>query len=141
LNVKSVEREEITSVSDAEQRGWKSIARQYQEKIVRVCLDPLIDRQLALEGEAREIVRAVQEGRKKAGFEVSDRIILGFIGKEAVFDGDMVEGIPGFGETIARETLATEIRNGDVADPEYRGIADIDGERFVFTLTRNGVRN
>jgi len=106
-----------------------------------VDIDTDITPELRLEGEAREIVRAVQEGRKKAGFEVSDRIILGFVGKEAVFDGDLVEGISGFGETIARETLATEIRKGDVADPEYRGIADIDGERFVFTLTRTGVRN
>ncbi len=41
--------------------------------------------QLALEGEAREIIRAIQEGRKKAGFEVSDRIMLGIVGKEIVF--------------------------------------------------------
>jgi len=102
-----------------------------------VVLDTEITPRLELEGEAREIVRAVQEGRKKAGFEVSDRIMLGIVGKETVFDGNPDEGLSGFGEMIAHETLATEVVKGDIADADYREIVKIGGEMFSFALRRN----
>lgn len=92
---------------------------------------------LRLEGEAREIIRAIQEGRKKAGFEVSDRITLGIAGKEGVFDGDAGAGLSGFGDLISHETLATEIVRGDIADADYRESVDIEGEPFTFSLRRN----
>jgi isoleucyl-tRNA synthetase len=99
--------------------------------------DTEITPQLKLEGEAREIIRAIQEGRKKAGFEVSDRITLGIVGKEKVFDGDAAEGLSGFGDEIARETLATEVVRGDIADADYRDTTDIEGEPFTFSLKKN----
>ncbi len=102
-----------------------------------VGIDTTITPQLALEGEAREIIRAIQEGRKKAGFEVSDRIVLGIAGKEKVFDGDTTEGLSGFGEEIRHEILATEIVRGDLADADYRDTTDIGGEPFAFSLRRN----
>ncbi|MEI6650019.1 MAG: isoleucine--tRNA ligase [Candidatus Moraniibacteriota bacterium] len=100
-----------------------------------ILLDLDITNQLALEGEAREIIRAIQEGRKKAGFEVNDRITIGIIGKETVFDGDAE--VSGFGEEIAHETLATEVVRGDIEDADYREIAKIEGEIFSFALKRN----
>ncbi|HWQ60396.1 MAG TPA: isoleucine--tRNA ligase [Candidatus Fimivivens sp.] len=106
-------------------------------KDVDIEIDFEITPQLALEGEAREIIRAIQEGRKKAGFEVSDRITLGIVGKEKVFDGDKEQGLSGFGEEIARETLATEIVRGDIADADYRDTTDIEGGPFTFSLKRN----
>ncbi|NTW30710.1 MAG: isoleucine--tRNA ligase [Candidatus Moranbacteria bacterium] len=106
-------------------------------KDVDIEIDFEITSQLALEGEAREIIRAIQEGRKKAGFEVSDRITLGIVGKEKVFDGDAAEGLSGFGDEIARETLATEIVRGDIADADYRDTTDIEGEPFAFSLKKN----
>lgn len=102
-----------------------------------VVLDVAITPELQLEGEAREIIRAVQEGRKAAGFEVSDRIVLGIVGKERVFDGDTGNGLAGFAGEIAHETLATEIVRGDIADAEYREIVKIDGEMFSFALRKN----
>ena len=99
-----------------------------------IVLDTKISPELALEGEAREIIRAIQEGRKKAGFEVNDRITLGIVGKEKVFDGDIKEGLSGFGDEIAHETLATEIIRGDIADADYRDTTDIEGEPFTFLL-------
>jgi isoleucyl-tRNA synthetase len=137
LNIKLVEREESLSDFEAQHRGWKSIARLKNEKIVRVCLDYFITPQLKLEGEAREIIRAIQEGRKKAGFEVSDRITLGTVGKEKVFDGDAAEGLSGFGDEIVHETLATEVVRGDIADADYRDTTDIEGEPFSFSLKKN----
>ncbi|MEI7749716.1 MAG: class I tRNA ligase family protein [Candidatus Moraniibacteriota bacterium] len=105
--------------------------------IDEVILNTEITPQLKLEGEAREIIRAIQEGRKKAGFEVSDRITLGIVGKEKVFDGDVAEGLSGFGDEIARETLATKVVRGDIADADYREIAKIEGEPFAFSLKKN----
>ena len=41
-----------------------------------VGLDTSLNEELELEGIARELVRAVQDARKQAGLEVSDRIVL-----------------------------------------------------------------
>jgi isoleucyl-tRNA synthetase len=49
-----------------------------------VGLDTTLDADLRREGLAREIVRAVQDARKEAGLEVSDRIVLGVEGDDAV---------------------------------------------------------
>lgn len=137
LNVKSVERSDPLTDIEAEKQGWKCIAWIKGDKADMVCLDLVIDESLKLEGEAREIVRAIQEGRKAAGFEVSDRITLGIVGKETVFDGNPDEELAGFGGMIVRETLATEVVKGDIADADYREIVKIGGEMFSFALKRN----
>jgi isoleucyl-tRNA synthetase len=49
-----------------------------------VGLDTRLDEELELEGLARELVRAIQEARKQAGLEVSDRIVLFVDGDERV---------------------------------------------------------
>jgi isoleucyl-tRNA synthetase len=91
-------------------------------------LDLTITSELKLEGEAREIIRAIQEGRKKAGFNVEDRIVLGYTGKETVFEK--------FQDMITKEVLATEIQKGDLADAEYQEAVELDGESFHFSLKR-----
>ncbi|NIQ27868.1 MAG: hypothetical protein GTN88_15750, partial [Gammaproteobacteria bacterium] len=47
-------------------------------------LDTTLTDELVREGLAREIVRSVQDARKQAGLEVSDRITLGVSGSAAV---------------------------------------------------------
>jgi isoleucyl-tRNA synthetase len=47
-------------------------------------LDTTLDDALRREGVARELVRAVQDARKQAGLEVSDRIELHIEGDDAV---------------------------------------------------------
>jgi isoleucyl-tRNA synthetase len=47
-------------------------------------LDTTLNDELIAEGLAREVVRSVQDARKQAGLEVSDRITLGVSGSEAV---------------------------------------------------------
>jgi isoleucyl-tRNA synthetase len=49
-----------------------------------VGLDTALDDGLRREGLARELIRAVQDARKQAGLEVSDRIVLMIDGSEAV---------------------------------------------------------
>ncbi len=84
--------------------------------------------ELKLEGEMREVVRAIQEGRKKAGFNVEDRIVLGYSGKEDVFAVHQDE--------IAREVLATEVNKGELSGAEYTNTVDIDGSVYTFWLKR-----
>jgi isoleucyl-tRNA synthetase len=93
-----------------------------------IVLDTEITEELKLEGEAREIIRAIQEGRKKAGFNVEDRIILGYQGKEKVLEK--------FENEIAKEVLATSVQNGDFADTEYAETVEIEGGQFSFLLKR-----
>ncbi len=93
-----------------------------------IVLDIKITSELKLEGEAREIIRAIQEGRKKAGFNVEDRISLSSVGKEKVFEK--------FGDMIAKEVLATKVESGVPSDAEYSETVSLDGEDFSFSLKR-----
>lgn len=94
----------------------------------KVVVNPEITPELKLEGEMREVVRAIQEGRKKAKFNVEDRIVLGYIGKEEVFAK--------FENEIAKEVLATKVEKGALADAEYSETVTLDGEEFSFSLKR-----
>jgi isoleucyl-tRNA synthetase len=93
-------------------------------------IDTKITPELKLEGEAREIIRAIQEGRKKAGFNVEDRIILGYTSMERVFENVELKTL------IEKEILATESKNIVLPDAEYSGTAKIEDEDFSFSLTR-----
>ena len=74
-----------------------------------VALDTRIDRDLLLEGLAREVVRAVQDARKQAGLDVSDRIVLRMRAQ-----GDNEEALTVWRDYILAETLAR------VAGPDFR---------------------
>ncbi len=92
-------------------------------------LDLTITPELKLEGEMREVVRAIQEGRKKAKFNVEDRIILGYVGKDEVFKE--------FSDVIAKEVLCLETPvEGMIADAEYSETVALDGTEFSFSLRR-----
>jgi len=69
-----------------------------------VVLDTVITPELEAEGLARDVVRAVQQARKDAGLDVSDRIRLDIEG-----DGIAVLAIREHQDLIARETLAVEM--------------------------------
>jgi isoleucyl-tRNA synthetase len=83
-----------------------------------VALDTRISRDLLLEGLAREVVRAVQEARKQAGLEVSDRIQL-----RVDAQGDTAEAIKRFADYIKGETLAVEL-NETAFSPAFESQGD-----------------
>ncbi len=77
---------------------------------VTVALYTKIDQGLLEEGYAREVVRAVQDLRREAGYEVSDHIILDVIAPKA-----LAAAITAHADYISRETLADElIQKGDL---------------------------
>jgi isoleucyl-tRNA synthetase len=69
-----------------------------------VALDLDVDDALRREGWARDVVRAVQNARKAAGLEVSDRIALDLGGDQALLAATREHA-----SFIAAETLATEV--------------------------------
>jgi isoleucyl-tRNA synthetase len=94
-------------------------------------LDLAITLELKLEGEMREIIRALQEGRKQAGFNVEDRITVAYQGMERVFD------VTEHQAEVAKEVLAEGgIRQGEMSDAEYTESTLIEGETFIFWLKR-----
>ncbi len=69
-----------------------------------VVLDTATTPELEREGLARDLVRAVQQARKDAGLEVSDRIVL-----EVGGDPDVLDALGAHRGLVAGETLATEV--------------------------------
>jgi isoleucyl-tRNA synthetase len=94
-----------------------------------VALDLELDDELRAEGLAREVIRAVQDARKAAGLEVSDRIELAL---EA--DGALASAIEAHRDRIAGETLATSLVSGSVDDAEHEAGADVLGQNLVVRL-------
>ncbi|MDO5504182.1 MAG: class I tRNA ligase family protein, partial [Actinomycetia bacterium] len=86
-----------------------------------VVLDAEITPELAREGLARDIVRAVQQARKDAGLDVSDRISLTVTGSEAVLDATIAHR-----DLIVAETLASQFgSSGSIDDlPPGDGVTE-----------------
>jgi len=73
-----------------------------------VILDTELTNELEREGEAREIIRAIQDLRKSSGFEVSDKI-------QVVYETDnenLTKALDLFKDQIAGEVLAVSIEFG-----------------------------
>jgi isoleucyl-tRNA synthetase len=68
-----------------------------------VVLDTTVTPELAREGLARDLVRAVQQTRRDAGLHVSDRISLTITGSEQVFDATVAHRDLIVGETLANQ--------------------------------------
>ncbi|MBD3689018.1 isoleucine--tRNA ligase [Nanchangia anserum] len=69
-----------------------------------VVLDTTLDAELEAEGYARDLVRKIQDERKKAGLHVADRIALNLM-----VPGDVIAGVREHSDMIAHETLATSV--------------------------------
>ena len=96
-----------------------------------VQLDTEITEELKLEGLAREIVRAIQDRRKKLGFNVEDRIRTHY---EA--DGMLVRAIERHADYIKNETLSVALDTGRVDDLDGEQMM-IEGEQIWIGLKRN----
>jgi isoleucyl-tRNA synthetase len=72
---------------------------------VTVWLDTKLDEALISEGRARELVNRIQKLRKDLGFDVTDRIRVGY-----ACPAELKSSIERFNAYVAEETLASEIR-------------------------------
>jgi isoleucyl-tRNA synthetase len=95
-----------------------------------VVLDSTVTPALAAEGVARDVVRVVQQARRDADLDVSDRIRVEINGSSAV--SDAVEAHRDF---VAREVLADAITFGEGAGGFSGEVGD--GETVRVTVTRS----
>ena len=77
---------------------------------VLVVLDTTLTPELVTEGRARAAVRLIQDARKQAGFDVSDRISVRYAAEDGV-----AEAFEQHAAYIQRETLATRLEPGSEA--------------------------
>jgi isoleucyl-tRNA synthetase len=93
-----------------------------------VALELALDQELIMEGLAREVVRAVQETRKRAGLEVEDRIALTLGG-----DVELLDAARAFEGYVTGETLATTVLydGRDAGEP-----ATIEGRELRIGVAR-----
>lgn len=93
-----------------------------------VNVDTNITEELRLEGQAREIIRHIQEMRKKAGFEVDNRIEISYAGINQVFEK--------FKDLIAKEVLANKLNPEKIENPDLENEFKIDGEELRISLKK-----
>jgi isoleucyl-tRNA synthetase len=96
-----------------------------------VALDLDITDDLRREGTARELVRAIQDARRAAGLDVSDRISLG-----VTATGDVAASLDAFHDYVAGETLAVTLERGTLAGDASHHEVDIDGQTVSINLLR-----
>jgi len=93
-----------------------------------------LDDELIREGLAREIVHAVQNARKDAGLEITDRIALSLAGDQELLDAAAAHEGYVTGEVLAR---SIEL-GGDTAEAAAPGTPEvtIDGKTLKISVTR-----
>ncbi|MGA0067538.1 MAG: class I tRNA ligase family protein, partial [Candidatus Nanopelagicales bacterium] len=114
--------EDDVVVTETPREGW-SVASGEGET---VALDLELTDELRRLGIAREAVRLIQEGRKSAGLDISDRIALRWEASEAM----VAEALREHGELIAAEVLATSYDEGAPDAGDFTGADDELGLTF-----------
>lgn len=93
--------------------------------------DTSLDDALIDEGLAREVVRSVQDARKQAGLEVSDRIVLGVTGSD-----DVERALAAHRDYVMNETLAVEWEP-DTADALYSDERSLGESRWRLAFRKS----
>jgi len=104
--------------------GWNVAS----EGRVTVALDINVTEELKKEGVARELIKRIQNHRKTAGFEVTDRITIQF---ESNAETD--EAVKVYGDYIASQVLATSIEI--VATGSLTDAVELDMDDYIVKAT------
>jgi isoleucyl-tRNA synthetase len=98
-----------------------------------VALDTRVTPELAAEGTARDVVRIVQQARRDAGLDVSDRIRL-TVGA----DGPVADAVRAHAGFLAAETLAVSLDIRPAAEVDGPAHSLPDAGTVTLSLTRQG---
>ncbi len=93
-----------------------------------VVLDAHITEELMLEGMERELVSRIQNMRKEAGFEVTDRIILGYVA-EGLSERVMTERADSVGKDVLADKVLNKIDG-------FESSFDINGEKVTLSVKK-----
>ncbi len=102
-----------------------------QESGVTVALDTTITEELRAEGLARETVNRIQNLRKQADYDVTDRIIVRFHATE-----QLAEAVRRHADWIRNETLALELEEAERPGGDLVENFEIDSERVTVGVQR-----
>jgi len=94
-----------------------------------VALDIRLDEELRALGDLRELAHRLQLLRKEAGFEVTDRIAIGYT-------GEIGEIFARFPERVKEEVLARELRAAELPEAEYSAELEVHGKKGRVWLKR-----
>jgi isoleucyl-tRNA synthetase len=109
--------------------GW--IAKRGDKGTI-VVIDTRITPELKAEGMARDVIRLVQDERKKAGLDVADRIVL-FLGAES---DALRNAIAAHRDTIAAETQVAEWADTAPAGAVHTATVKVDGQPLTISLRK-----
>jgi isoleucyl-tRNA synthetase len=98
---------------------------------ISVAADTQITDELRNEGLAREFVNRVQNMRKEANFDVTDRISIAWQG-----DDQIDRALSAMKAYITGETLATDILNGTLSNADISKTWDIEGVQCTIMLKK-----
>ena len=101
------------------------------DKFTTVAIDATLTPELRQEGLARELVRRIQDMRKKAAFNIEDRISTWYQA-----EGDLAGVFTTWGAYIAAETLTTHLQPGPAPAGAYTETHDIDGQSILLAVQR-----
>lgn len=126
----SVQKEEFSEIV-AEELNVAKVTFEKGDKI-EVKLNLNITDKLKTEGLMREIIRVVQNARKKAGLNVDDRINL----QVSLESEQIAKAIKEYGDVIKHETLSTGINDKEFK-PLFDETLDIDGFQTNIALKKS----
>jgi isoleucyl-tRNA synthetase len=92
-----------------------------------IVLDTNITPELVVEGLANDALRFIQDSRKAADLDVSDRIHMVYNG-----DDDILNAINTYRERIMNDALIVELTTGDASQFE----TEIEGHKFAVQITK-----
>jgi len=104
------------------------------DKGIMVAIDAVLTPELKAEGLAREIVRRIQEMRKKAGFNIDDRIITTYQASSS--DSKLALVLEGWIDYIRAETLTLQLEKGPTPPGAYSESHVIEGETITLAIKR-----
>ncbi len=102
------------------------------EKNLTVAIDASITPELKSEGLARELVRRVQDMRKKAGFNIEDRITTCYQAQ-----GELAQVFTRWAGYIQSETLTTQLLDAPPVEGAYVEEFELEGEKLVLAVKQN----
>ncbi|MCB8926336.1 MAG: hypothetical protein H6652_12005 [Ardenticatenaceae bacterium] len=112
-----------------ESRGGTAVA---SDKGVTVAVDTELTPALVQEGYARDVVRQVNNMRKDAGLEISDRIELSYQGAA----GDVAAALTNFADYVQQETLTVNLQSGPMPDALYTQTVSIGDQDVTLQLRK-----
>ena len=102
------------------------------DKYITIGIDAVLTPELKSEGLAREIVRRVQDMRKKAGFNIEDRITTCYQAQ-----GELAMVFTTWGKYIQSETLTTQLLDAPPIVGAYVEEHMLEGETLVLAVKQN----